>query len=108
MKNDSSKLIDCRLPNGFRNFADLPESVFFDELREIAGKLEGSVEKQFVTDWVTEVWLDFEYRGHLFAINNQMNDYWFFVEKPECPDEILLEVIEHFEKFFNLATENKG
>lgn len=87
------------MKDGSRNFADLPEVVFFDELREIARKFEGAHETGFITDWITEVWLDFEYRGHKFSINNQMGDYWFFVENPNCPDEILREVIEHFEKF---------
>ena len=87
------------MKDGSRNFAALPESVFFDELRKIAKGFEGAKETNFITDWVTEVWLDFEYRGHKFSINNPMGDYWFFVENPNCPDEILLEVIEHFEKF---------
>ena len=94
----SFKLFNFKMNDGSRNFADLPETVFFDELREIAGKLDGARETGFVTDWVTEVWLDFEFRGHKFSINNQNGDYWFFVEKPDCPDEILLEVAGHFQK----------
>ena len=85
--------------DGSRNFADLPETFFFDELREIIKKFAGATETAFVTDWVTEVWIDFEYCGHKFSINNQMGDYWFFVENPDCPDEILIEVVQHFEKF---------
>lgn len=84
--------------DGSRNFADLPETVFFDKLREIASNLVGAKETAFVTDWITEVWLNFEYRGHKFSINNQNGDYWFFVENPNCSDEILLEVIDHFRK----------
>lgn len=92
-----NKLFDVNFGDGSRNFADLPETFFFDRLREIAGTLEGAVETGFLTDWVTEVWLDFVYRGHNFSINNQNGEYWFFVDDPECPDEILTEVIEHFE-----------
>lgn len=87
------------MKDGSRNFADLPEAVFFDELREIANKFEGAQETGFITDWMTEVWLDFDYRGHKFSINNQMGEYWFFVENPNCSDEILCEVMEHFENF---------
>ena len=93
------KIFDFRMKDVSRNFADLPESVFFDELKKIAKKLEGAKVTGFVTDWITEVWLDFEYRGHKFSINNQMGDYWFFVENPSCPDEILLEVVRYFERF---------
>lgn len=93
------KLFDFRMHDGSRNFADLPEVIFFDKLREIAKLLEGAAETAFVTDWVTEVWLDFDFRGYKFSINNQNGDYWFFVENPECPDKILLEVVEHFQSF---------
>jgi hypothetical protein len=85
--------------DGSRHFAELPETVFFDKLREIAKRLEGATETGFLTDWITEVWLDFELRGHQFSVNNQFGGYWFLVENPDCPDEILLEVVEHFQKF---------
>lgn len=101
MTTQSNKLFDHRMKDGSRNFVDLPESVFFDELRKIAEKFESAIVTDFVTDWVTEVWLDFEYRGHKFSINNQYGEYWFFVENPNCPDEILLEVVKHFERFLN-------
>ena len=95
----SYKLFDFRMNDGSRNFADFPELIFFDKLREVAGRLEGATETGFVTDWVTEVWLDFKFGGQRFSANNQNGDYWFFVENPDSPDEVLLEVIEHFQKF---------
>lgn len=98
-KRMSSELFDIRMHDGSRNFADLPELIFFDRLREIAKQLAGATETAFVTDWVTEVWLDFDFREHRFSVNNQNGEYWFFVEKPDCPDEILLEVIGHFQEF---------
>jgi hypothetical protein len=58
------RLFDLRMKDGSRNFADLPELVFFDDLRADGRKLFGAKEIDFVTDWVTEVWLDLEYRGH--------------------------------------------
>lgn len=93
----SNKLFDIRMNDGSRNFADLPESIFFDKLHEHAKAFINAEVTGFVTDWVTEVWLDFEYRGNKFSINNQMGEYWFFVENPNCPDEVLLEVLEYFE-----------
>lgn len=92
------RLFDFRMKDGSRNFADLPETAFFDELRVHAATLSGAVETGFATDWVTEVWLDLEYRGHRFSINNQMGEYWFFVNEPDCPDDILADIVRHFEK----------
>ena len=82
--------------DGSRNFADLPEIASFDKMRELLVTFGGAVETDFVTDQVTEIWLDFEYRGHQFSINNQMGNYWFFVKDPECPEQILTAVVEHF------------
>lgn len=95
-KRRKPRLFDWRAKDGSRNFADLPEVVFFDELRSHLGKLTGAVESEFLTDWLTEVWLDFEYEGYRFSINNQMGEYWFFVGDPACPDQILSDVVEHF------------
>ena len=91
------RLFDFRMRDGSRNFADLPEIVFFDTLRTHARKLAGVSETGFLTDWVTEVWLDLEFRGHRFSINNQLGNYWLFVEDPRCPDDILIELVSHFE-----------
>jgi hypothetical protein len=89
-------LLDMRMNDGSRHFADLPETVFFDEFADHVEKLEDAEIKEFITDGVVEMWLDFEYCGHLFSVNNQFGDYWFFVRDPNCPDEILLEVCNHF------------
>jgi hypothetical protein len=86
------------IKDGSRHFVDMPEVVFFDEFYEHTEKLEGAEITEFLTDGVVEMWLDFEFRGYKFSVNNQLGDYWFFVENPECPDEILLEIIAHFRK----------
>ena len=91
-------LFDMRMNDGSRHFADMPEAVFFDELADHAEKLENVEITEFITDGVVEMWLDFEYHWHKFSVNNQLGDYWFFVEDPDCPDEILLEVCDHFRK----------
>ncbi len=95
MLND---LFEIKMNDGSRHFADLPEVVFFDEFADHVEKLEGAEIIEFLTDGVVEMWLDFTYRGHIFTINNQFGDYWFFVKDPNCPDEILLEIIDHFRK----------
>jgi hypothetical protein len=89
---------DMRMADGSRHFADLPEVVFFDDFAEHAESLEGAEVTEFLTDGVLEMWLHFTFRGHRFGVNNQHGDYWFFVDDPECPDEILLAVCDHFRK----------
>ena len=91
-------LFDMRMNDGSRHFADMPEAVFFDELADHAEKLEDAEITEFITDGVVEMWLDFDYRGHQFSVNNQLGDYWFFVSDPDCPEEILLEVCDHFRR----------
>ncbi|HQU83801.1 MAG TPA: hypothetical protein PKY59_11775 [Pyrinomonadaceae bacterium] len=91
-------LLEMRMNDGSRHFADLPEAVFFDEFADHVEKLEGAEITEFITDGVVEMWLDFDYRGHKFSVNNQFGDYWFFVRDPNCSDEILLEITDHFRK----------
>lgn len=89
-------LFDMRMNDGSRHFVDMPEVVFFDELADHVEELDGAEITEFITNGVVEMWLEFEYRGQKFSVNNQLGDYWFFVENPECPEEILFEVIDHF------------
>lgn len=93
---NNAELFDIRMKDGSRHFADLPETVFFDRMRDHLELLAGATETAFVTDRVTEMWLDFDYRDHQFSINNQMSSYWFFVNDPTCPQEILTAVRSHF------------
>lgn len=91
-------LFDMRMNDGSRHFADMAETVYFDTIADHAETLEGAEVTKFISDGVIEMWLDFTFRGHAFSINNQHGEYWFFVDDPECPDEILLEVCDHFRK----------
>ncbi len=96
----NGKLFSFILPNGSRNYADLPEFYPWDVLRDHLKKLFGSRETAYVSDNVTEFWLDFDFRDNKFSINNQSGEFWFIVEDPNCSDVILIEVIEHFEKMY--------
>ncbi len=91
-----SDLLEKKMTDGSRHFVDLPEVVFFDDFYDHVKELDGAEITEFITDGTIGMWLDFEFRGHEFSVTNQFGDYWFFVEDSECPDEILLEVIEHF------------
>jgi hypothetical protein len=95
-------LLDIRMNNGARHFAGLPETYDVQEpewhrLRAHVAAMPGAQITAFVTDDVTEAWLDWRYRDHRFSANNQFNEWWLFVEDPACPDEILLEVIAWLE-----------
>ncbi len=100
------RLIDMRMHDGSRHFAGLPEtydvaSPQWHKLRVHVTELAGAAVRGFVTDDVTEAWIDFEFRGQAFSINNQHGDWWFFVDDPACPDAVLLEVLDHFERLLD-------
>jgi hypothetical protein len=92
------ELLENKIKSGARHFVDMPEVVFFDELADQVETLEGAEITEFITDGVVEMWLEFEFREHKFSVTNQYGDYLFFVENPECPEEILIEVMNHFRK----------
>jgi len=86
------KLTDIRANDGSRQFLTLPESICWDELRRHIESNPKARLTGYLTDSVTEVWIDFRWREHDFTINNQMGEYWLFVKDPSCPDDILIEV----------------
>ncbi len=58
--------------------------------------LHGADLTEFLTDGVTEAWIDFRYRGHRFTVDDQFGEYWCFVKDLDCPDDLLHEVVGHF------------
>src|SRR5678815_2509285 len=94
---DGGQLLSTIMNDGSRHFGNLPQSVLWHELRDHISRLEGAVLTDFVTDNVTEAWIDFTYRGCRFSVNDQMGDYWFFVDRPICPDAVLQAVLSHCE-----------
>lgn len=89
------EIYDMRMRDGSRHFASLPEAEPWESLHEHVKRLEGVSETGIITDEVTEAWIDFSFRGQEFSINNQSGDYWFFVEDPACPEEVLEAVLSH-------------
>ena len=89
-------LLKAKMRDGSRHFVDLPEVIFFDELADHVEDLEGAEITEFLTNGVVEMWLEFEFRGQLFSVGNRFGDYWFFVKDANCPEEILLEIVDHF------------
>jgi len=91
----TERLYSVIMHDGSRHFGDLPQTVLWHGLRDHIEGLSGAAVTGFVTDEVTEAWIDFSYRGHEFSVNDQYGEYWFFVRDPECPDEILEAVLSH-------------
>lgn len=98
MNMQGPDLIDHRMHDGSRNFLSLPESEPWNLAYEHIVKLAGTAIDRYLTDDVTEVWIDFRYKGHIFTINNQFGEYWFFVKDPRCPDPVLHEIAQHFRR----------
>ena len=82
-------LPDLRMSDGSRHFASLPEERSWRALRRHLAQLPGVTLGEFISDHVTEVWMDFRYETHEFTINNQSGEYWFFVRDPACPESVL-------------------
>jgi hypothetical protein len=91
------KLLNIEMNDGSRHFGDLPQTVLWHKLRNHIEQLAGAEITDFVTNNVTEAWIDFSYRCHHFSVNDQLGAYWFFVNDPTCPDEILEAVLSHCE-----------
>ena len=89
------ELYSITMNDGSRQFGALPQAVLWEELRDHIQGLDGATATDFITDYVTEAWIDFSYRGHRFSVNDQFGEYWFFVENPNCPDDILKAVLSH-------------
>jgi hypothetical protein len=85
------------MKDGSRHFGGLPQTILWHDLRDHIGSLDGAKVTGFITDNITEAWIDFSYREHRFSVNDQFGEYWFFVENPNCPDEILEAVLRHCE-----------
>jgi hypothetical protein len=62
---------------GSRHFAGLPQPVTWYQLRDYLAALPGGELTGFVTDHVTEVWIDLSYQGYHFSVNDQYGAYWF-------------------------------
>lgn len=93
----SEELLSLIMNDGSRHFGYLPQTVLWYELRYHIQKLNGATVTNFITDNVTEAWIDFSFRGYSFAVNDQFGDYWFFVDNPKCPDDVLKTVLSHCE-----------
>ena len=91
----TKELMNITMSDGSRQFGELPQSASWYKLRRHIGKLDGASVTEFITDHVTEAWIDFSFRGYQFTVNNQFGNYWFFANDAQAPDEILETVLSH-------------
>lgn len=89
------QFIDIRMHDGSRHFLTLPESEPWAVLRDHLALLSGVEITGFITDGVTEAWIDFYFSNCRFTVNNQFGEYWFFVNDPSCSPETLEQVTRH-------------
>lgn len=92
------KLLQYTMNDGSRNFLLLPTGST-PPIRLVFRVLSlwGAYPTAYIPS-LGESWIDFRYKRQKFSINNQYGDFWFFVENPKCPDSVLLEVANHFER----------
>jgi hypothetical protein len=92
-----TSVINLPMHDGSRLFGTLPQTVLWHALRDHIATLAGTEITAFITDGVTEAWINFRYEGQSFAVDDQFGEYWFFVDDPTCPDQILQDVLGHCE-----------
>ena len=92
-----TELLNIKMNDGSRQFGDLPQSILWHQLRTHIERLTGVEITDFITDNITEAWIDFSYCGQQFSVNDQFGRYWFFVKDPRCSDSILETVLQHCE-----------
>jgi len=93
-------LLNISMKDGSRHFLSLLESFPWEPFRDHFAMLPNAAITNFVTDHITEVWIDFSYEGHAFTINNQFGEFWFLVSDPNCPNTILEKVASHGAAFY--------
>lgn len=89
-----------KLNDNARRFVDFPETVFFDDLADHIAMLPGCEITEFEADGVIGAWIEFEYEGHHFFVDNLLGSFRFHVEDPKCDDSLLLKIIDHLSKAF--------
>lgn len=100
-------MLNLIMHDGSRMFGDPIQHVPWDQLRDHFAAMPGAEVTAFVTDHVTEAWIDFTYKGHNFSVNTQYGEYWFFVDDPTCSEEVLQEVLDYSALAGTTATGNQ-
>ena len=88
-------ITDFTMHDGSRHFLSLPESILSDALVDEINAMSDMRVTAFL-ETIRESWIDFEFRGSKFSINNQFGEYWIFSDDPQCSTDILLLMRDRF------------
>jgi hypothetical protein len=97
------QLINLTMHDGSRHFVSLAESCPPLVIHEHLARLDGIQMAPLLFDGVSEAWIDFDYQGYHFTINNQYGEYWFFVSDPTCPDAILTQLVNYCQQRLSVS-----
>ncbi|TLD70560.1 hypothetical protein FEM03_12625 [Phragmitibacter flavus] len=89
------KLVDHRMPDGSRLFIEFPIRHPWSLIHSHLATLDELTITRFVTDDITEGWLDFTFLHHEFTVHDPLDSYLVFVKAPACDIFIQLEILEH-------------
>ena len=84
--------------DGSRHFLALRQSIHSNALVAAIKTMPDVAIAEFL-ETIPESWIDFGFRGHKFAINDQFGEYWFFAKDATCPEDILIELGDRFATF---------
>lgn len=90
--------LDERMQDGSRLFAVFKFDPGWRVLHRHLQTMEGLVVTGFLTDGVTEGWLDFNYFGKSFTIHDPLGEFHVFSQDGDCSPFILGELMKHFRK----------
>ncbi len=90
------KILNVVMTDGSRYFGALPQRTLLEEVYSRAGELPGANVHSSLADCNNAAWIDFEYAGYHFAVNDQCGEYLFFAKSHNCPDTVLAQVMDHF------------
>jgi hypothetical protein len=89
--------------NGFCKF---PQTRLGCEIRERLVELPGVAVTDAIDAPIAGSWIEFTFRGHSFTINEESEEFVFYVEDGDCPAAVLAEVAGHFDLFFSGQTDH--
>lgn len=86
------------MADGSLFFAELSGSISWADLGDHLKRIDQLRIMKFVTDGITEAWLDFDYYGQHFTVHCPLDTYFVFAQDFDCPAFMLTELIVHFQK----------
>jgi len=93
------EMLNELMKDGSLLFAEISEGITWEQLKYHIEGLEQLYIMDFLTDGVTEAWLDFYYYGQIFSIHSpMMGGYLLYAKDHNCPAFMLMELIVHFRK----------